>query len=698
MGRLLPFSWDTGARKRKIHEAGRSAAPLSVGYGCPIHAKINPRRSPSIQVPSRSPSRRDCYKMGNEVIARHEREKKKETKERECTYNATVSAECPCDVRNRYLGSAALIESIVQLQTRSVGWRRDKWCSTLKYCTCNRPEARRRRAGQVALPHRKLRNMFQYAHKQRVFLDFFLHLVGHPGKIPSMGLSKEQYEALKTASIRFLTEKNYGFSETESVMATVFCDDRSSIEAKAWTTYWSVLSTAGESMDQNEAYTVPPIPLLDGSMPDVEMAEDNSNASGSQPTLSNGLLHSDATDRQREREEQKRNGNQHGREKNPLGCGFDELMASAFIERSVINSVKQMKPMYYCIGCDLAVRNNNRKRNMSHMLGCKKLQRDFPSTWSKFKDDVPASGSQVASGEADAPVLRVKKRKLEDPSLGRVPIPGITTELASELDASTKAPPAQVTLDDTWGASKITATRQSIINYLLLRLIVCCALAFSLCDNGFFIDFCNAMCPSYSVPDRSNFITYNLVVEAENAMVQLTTFWGCLGQPLGRGPRPTSATPLARPSRSSPPEASRIYGLIWPCHATSVDLSHSPTHRQTQNCSTPTLTWLWEGRPMVPGMLEGRWDRDQGSPNLAEVASANLGQPQPTSANFPSTNPVEPPRPTSANLGRPRSKAISKGLYGRVPSVRRVTAVNTVQLPPQLEGVRELYAPPAALP
>jgi hypothetical protein len=34
---------------------------------------------------------------------------------------------------------------------------------------------------------------------------------------------------------------------------------------------------------------------------------------------------------------------------------------------------------------------------------------------------------------------------------------------------------------------------------------------------------------------------------------------------------------------------------------------------------------MWEGRPMVPGMLEGRWDRDQGLPNLAEVASANLG-------------------------------------------------------------------------
>ncbi|KAJ7258508.1 hypothetical protein C8J57DRAFT_1234115 [Mycena rebaudengoi] len=303
------------------------------------------------------------------------------------------------------------------------------------------------------------------------------------GKIPSMGLSTERYEALKTASTRFFTEKNYGFHETESAMAAVFGDDCSSIEAKAWSTYWSALSTAGEAMDKDEGYTVSPIPLLDGSMPDVEMTENNSNASGSQPTLSNELLHSDATDRQCEREERKRNGNQHGREKNPLGRGFDELMASAFIERSVINSVKEMKPMYYCIGCDLAVRNNSRKRNTSHMLSCQ-LQRDFPSTWSKFKNGVPASGSQVASGEADAPALGVKKRKLEDPSLGRVPIPGITTLL--NLHRNWTRPPR-------------------------LR---------------------QFRCPSYSVPDRSNFITYNLVVEAENAMVPKICGFVYLGIPL----------------------------------------------------------------------------------------------------------------------------------------------------------------------
>ncbi|KAF7341396.1 DUF659 family protein [Mycena venus] len=48
-------------------------------------------------------------------------------------------------------------------------------------------------------------------------------------------------------------------------------------------------------------------------------------------------------------------------------------------------------------------------------------------------------------------------------------------------------------------------------------------LAFSLLDNGFFRDFCHAMCPAYRIPDRSDFVSYNLAVEAENAMKQLQT-------------------------------------------------------------------------------------------------------------------------------------------------------------------------------
>ncbi|KAK6971998.1 hypothetical protein R3P38DRAFT_3297229, partial [Favolaschia claudopus] len=218
--------------------------------------------------------------------------------------------------------------------------------------------------------------------------------------------------------------------------------------------------------------------------------------------------------------ERKANGNEHGKEKKDRGRSFDDLMAAVFIERQELNGKDEMKPVYYCLGCDNPVRNNNKKRNTLHMIGCRALQRDFPATWTRFKDDVQPSVKQVGSGEAPAPPLRTKKRKIEDATEGRALLPGITTPLGDDANGSPTAF-VQSSLDNMWGNSKITTVRQAIIDYLLLRLIVCCALAFSLCDNGFFRDFCNALCPGYSLPDRSNLVSYNLVVETENAMKQL---------------------------------------------------------------------------------------------------------------------------------------------------------------------------------
>ncbi|KAJ7110847.1 hypothetical protein C8R44DRAFT_883317 [Mycena epipterygia] len=326
-----------------------------------------------------------------------------------------------------------------------------------------------------------------------------------------MGVSNEQYETLKTASTRFLSERDFSFPEIEIAMDAIFGEDRSSPEAQAWKKYWADLAAAEEIIGQGNPCTLPALPGASVSDRDIDMD------SGTQPMLSNAALNSDEADRAHERAERKKNGNQHGKQKKDVGRGFDELMASVFIVRTVLNRKHEMKPMYYCIGCDSAVRNGTRKRNTAHMLQCKPLQRDFPATWKQFKAAVNGSAEEVASGEVPAPALQTKKIKLEDAGKGRMPIPGITTPLPD----SQSQDPSQRTLDDTWGASSITATRQSTIDYLLLRLIVCCGLAFSLCDNGFFIDFCNALCPSYSVPDRSNFITYNLVAETENAMKQL---------------------------------------------------------------------------------------------------------------------------------------------------------------------------------
>jgi hypothetical protein len=109
------------------------------------------------------------------------------------------------------------------------------------------------------------------------------------------------------------------------------------------------------------------------------------------------------------------------------------------------------------------------------------LLRDFQPTWQKVQDSVAPSGEQVASGEAPATALRAKNRKIEDTDNGRTAIPGITVPLVSDSQGESSRPPGtQRTLDAAWRSSKITVVPQSVIDYLLLRLIVCCALAFSL--------------------------------------------------------------------------------------------------------------------------------------------------------------------------------------------------------------------------
>lgn len=98
---------------------------------------------------------------------------------------------------------------------------------------------------------------------------------------------------------------------------------------------------------------------------------DMESSPATQSTLSNELLNNNPADRARERAVRKVNGNQHGKMKKGQGRKFDELMASAFIERKEVNNKSELAPIYYCIGCDMSVRNPNRKRNIPHMIQCK---------------------------------------------------------------------------------------------------------------------------------------------------------------------------------------------------------------------------------------------------------------------------------------------------------------------------------------
>ena len=74
---------------------------------------------------------------------------------------------------------------------------------------------------------------------------------------------------------------------------------------------------------------------------------------------------------------------------------------------------------------------------------------------------------------------------------GRMPV-------SFQVSSSTQ----QSTIEENWGESKITPKRQANIDFYLLRFIVCCFVAFSLLDSGFFIDFVFAL---YVTPSLFSF-------------------------------------------------------------------------------------------------------------------------------------------------------------------------------------------------
>jgi hypothetical protein len=137
------------------------------------------------------------------------------------------------------------------------------------------------------------------------------------------------------------------------------------------------------------------------------------------------------------------------------------------------------------------------------------LQRDFPTEANDVSVALQskATANVLANNGKGAPPLRSQARKAADPYHKRTPVEGISPTGTSAPRASssssestigssasaTPAPKIQSTVEDNWGHSRMTTTRQSTIDYFLLRMIICCALAFSLLDNGFFIDFCLAL-------------------------------------------------------------------------------------------------------------------------------------------------------------------------------------------------------------
>ena len=107
-----------------------------------------------------------------------------------------------------------------------------------------------------------------------------------------------------------------------------------------------------------------------------------------------------------------------------------------------------------------------------------------------------ASAENVVTGQTKAPAIRQpNKRKATGEDVGRVAASFAPPDLLSAVlgSSSTASTIVQSKLSQSWGESKLTAVRQAMIDYQLLRFIVCCSIAFSVVDSSFFIDFVAAL-------------------------------------------------------------------------------------------------------------------------------------------------------------------------------------------------------------
>ena len=61
-------------------------------------------------------------------------------------------------------------------------------------------------------------------------------------------VSAQHYDALSSASSRFLSDENFGIPDIENVMNTVFGSECSGKEAELWKQYWNELNVYEEAL------------------------------------------------------------------------------------------------------------------------------------------------------------------------------------------------------------------------------------------------------------------------------------------------------------------------------------------------------------------------------------------------------------------------------------------------------------------
>lgn len=72
--------------------------------------------------------------------------------------------------------------------------------------------------------------------------------------------------------------------------------------------------------------------------------------------------------------------------------------------------------------------------------------------------------------------------------------------------------------------TRISRERQAQIDLLLFKLIICCALPFSLLGNTFFIEFVLALAPNYKIQERTSFFAKHITAEVAAVGKELKEF------------------------------------------------------------------------------------------------------------------------------------------------------------------------------
>ena len=104
------------------------------------------------------------------------------------------------------------------------------------------------------------------------------------------------------------------------------------------------------------------------------------------------------------------------------------------------------------------------------------------------------SAQNVVTGKTQGSHVREpNKHKVADEASGRVPVSFAPPVVSNATSSGGTAPLAQSKLSQSWGGMKLTLPHQALIDYFLLQFIICCAIAFAILDNGFFMDFVAAL-------------------------------------------------------------------------------------------------------------------------------------------------------------------------------------------------------------